>query len=182
MSETVTIGGSYTATIYGTFAGAINHLQTKFGDRYKAFLAVPPDDQKRALVSSAALLDRQGWLDAYNTFALRDAFLAPDTRPVFQLASYELAALIVEDDSITNATDQGSNVQSLQASGAGLTFFNPTSAKQGSAPRLPPILMDLVGSYLSASLVDGPNGGSGQSGSSTNPFSQCSELDRRGPW
>jgi hypothetical protein len=48
MSEVVTIGGSYTATIYGTVALATNYLQTKFGDRYTTFLAKPLDDQKRA--------------------------------------------------------------------------------------------------------------------------------------
>jgi hypothetical protein len=176
MSEVVTIGGSYTATIYGTFALATNYLQTKYGDRYTAFLGKPADDQKRALVTAAAYLDRQSWVAAYDTFAERDALQA------FKDASYELGALIVEDDSIVTVTDQGSNVQNVQASGAGVTFFNPTTSRSGSAPPMPPILMALVGAYLAASATSGPDGGSGQSGSCSNPFSACRDYDRNEPY
>jgi hypothetical protein len=181
MSEVVTIGGSYTATIHGSFANATSWMQTHPGDRYTAFLAKVPDDQKRALVAAADYFNREGWLAAYDTFAKRDSFAAPDGRFVFQIASYELGALVVEDDSVITGSDQGSNLRSIGAGSARLEFFNLTSSKQGSAPRLPPILMDLIGAYLAAPSTGGPDGGSGQAGSSTNPFSSCSDYDRNRP-
>jgi acyl CoA:acetate/3-ketoacid CoA transferase alpha subunit len=176
MSEVVTIGGLYSATIYGTVAAATNRMQTQYGERYTAFLALAADDQKRALVAAAAYIDRQSWIAAYDTFAERDALAA------FQAASYELAALIVEDESIVTVTDQGANVERVEASGAGVTFFNPTSPATGTATPLPPILMALIGAYLASSATTGPDGGSGQSGSCVNPFSSCSDYDRSDPY
>jgi hypothetical protein len=176
MSEVVTIGGSYTATIYGTFAGATAYLQTQYGDAYTAWLALAADDQKRTLAAATRFLDRQAWNEDADTFAERDA------NEAFQTASYELAALVAEDSTIIAALDQGSNIQSVNAGGAGVSYFNPTSAVRGTAPTLPPILMQLVGGYLAISEVGGPDGGESQDSCARNPFADCSDFDRKDPY
>jgi len=89
MSEVVAIG-AYNATIYGTFAAATAYLQTQYGDAYTAWLALAADDQKRTLAAATRYLDRQVWVADADTFAERDALEA------FQLASYELAAMVAD--------------------------------------------------------------------------------------
>lgn len=182
MSETVTLTGGATAQIYGTFAGAIAYLTTMFGDRYTAWLELVTDDQKRTLAAATRFLDRQTWVDAVDAFALRDALVSADGVPLFQVSSYELAALVSDDSSVLDAVDQGTNIKSADAGGAGVTYFNPTSAQRGTATKLPQALMDLVGVYLSASESVGPDGGSGSPGSCRNPFAHRSETDRTRPF
>lgn len=174
MSEVVTLTTGESATIYGTVAAAKAYIATKYGDTYAAWRALNAndDDRKRTLATAAAYLDSQPWQTAYNTFSLRDAVLA------FQTASYELAVMILADASLVAAADQGSNIQSVSAGGAGVTYFNPTTK---NAPPLPPILMRLLATYL-ASTTSVVDGGSGQSGSSSNPFDSCNDLDRSEPW
>jgi len=175
MSEVVAIG-AYNATIYGTFAAATAYLQTQYGDAYTAWLALAADDQKRTLAAATRYLDRQVWVADADTFAERDALEA------FQLASYELAAMVAEDPAVISTLDQGSNIQSVGAGGAQVTYFAPTSAKRGSAPTLPPILMQLVGGYLAISEIGGPDGGESVSNDASNPFSDCSDFDRGDPY
>lgn len=177
MSEVVTIAGTYNATIYGTFVGATAHIQTQLGDQYAAWRALSTDDQKRALVAATRCLDRQGWSEATDTFAERDAIVA------FQTACYELAALGAEDASVFTAADQGSNIQSVGAGGASITYFSQTSAQRGTAPILPAVVMALVGSYLAVSAVDvSAEGGRSGTGSCVNPFGPCRDFDREEPY
>ncbi len=174
MSEILT--GNPAGTIYGTYADAVIYVDAKYGATYRAWEALVAADRKRAQLSAAAFLDRQVWTDDYDTFAERDALEA------FQLASYELAVLIVDDPDVVAVADQGTNIQSVGAGSATVTYFNPTSARAGSAPKLPPILMDLVGAYLATGTTGGPQGGSSQSSCARNPFSDCAEFDRKEPF
>ncbi len=177
MSELVTISAGVTATIYGTYAAATAYLSAMFGDAYTAWLALIPADQKRTLVAATRYLDRQSWTDDYDTFAERDALEA------FQLASYELAALVAEDPAVIAVTDAGSNISKVNAGGAGVEYFNPTSARFGSATKLPPILQDLVGQYLAAATAGlAAIGGDGEAGCARDPFRDCAELDRKWPY
>lgn len=167
-----TLSGDVVGTIYGTVLGAETHIGSRLGDQYAAWLILGENDRNRALVSAASFLDGQVWVALADTFAKRDAI------PAFVSASYELAALIAADPDIVTAADQGSNIQSLGAGGANITYFNPTSSRGGTAPRLPPILMRLIGSYLSSSATSiGVAAPIGQAGSCRNPFAECSDYD-----
>lgn len=181
MSEVVTIG-SATATIYGTFAAATAYLSTMFGDAYTAWLALSTDDQKRTLVAATRYIDRQTWLDAYDTFAERDAFLDINSKLIFDLASYELAALVAEDPSVVTVADSGSNIKSVGAGGAFVDYFNPTSIRFGTASKLPQVIDDMIGKYLAATASTAALGGDSQSGDCVDPFSDCVDYDRTRPF
>ena len=174
MSETLV--GSPAGTIYGTYADSVIYVDAKVGDSYRAWEAETVPNRKRALLSAAAYLDRQDWIDTFDTFAERDALQA------FKDASYELAVLVVGDPEIVMLTDQGNNVARVYAGGAGVDFANPTSARTGSAPLLPPVLMALIGAYLGGSDVSTAIGGIGSAGGSYNPLSDCADYDRREPY
>lgn len=172
MSETVTIGGSYTATIYGTLVAAIEYAQTQFGSVYTSWLALSADDQKRTLAGAARFLDRQSWAAAYDTFAERDAVTA------FQFASYELAAAAAADESVLTAADAGTTVSSVSEGGSSISFFGPSR----SAGRLPPIVQDLLGAYLASVSMWSTFGGAGESGDADNPFATAADYDRTEPY
>lgn len=175
MSEVVTLTTGETATIYGTIAAAKTYIATKYGPQYDAWRALNAndDDRKRTLASATALIDQQAWLTAYNTLGLRDVVAA------FPTASYELAVMVLADPSIVTLADQGSNIQSVAASGASVSYFNPTT--KFAAP-LPPILMRLLGNYLASLTNAGPVSPSGLSGSSVNPMSECTDYVRKAPF
>lgn len=161
-------------TIYGTYAAAVIYIDGQFGDAYRAWEALDVADRKRALLGATRYLDRQVWGDDYDTFAARDAIEA------FQLACYELAALAAEDASVLGATDQSSNISSVGAGGASVTYFNPTSVESGSASKLPPILMQLLADYMGAADVV-VVGGYSQTGDCESAFSDCEDFDRSEP-
>jgi len=176
MSELVTLTTGLTATIYGTFAAAGAYIGTMLGDAYTAFLALTPDDQKRALNAAGKYIDRQAWISTANTFALRDAIA------VFPQASYELAAMAAEDSSVLAAADNGTNIKAVGAGGAFVDYFNPTSVRFGSATKLPQIVQDLLGDYLATSDAAVALGGTGSTGGTMDPFSSCSMDSRNRPF
>ncbi len=183
MSELLTlVDGITTGTIYGTDVAATNYITGMYGDSYTAWLALTADNKKRTLIAATRYIDRQGWADAVNTFALRDAYTNDAGAYLFQLASYELAALIADDASLLTAADTSSNVKGIGAGSARVDFFNPTSRTQGTASLLPPVIEVLIGAFLVANTASGPDGGTGQSGSCHNPFSSCSDYDRKEPF
>lgn len=170
MSSTVTIGTA-TETIHGTSAAAIDYVTLMYGETYTAWLALSANDQLKTLAAAVRYLNAQVWQSAYDTFAERDAVAA------FETAEYELAVLIASDSSVLANADQGSNIQSVGAGGASVSYFNPTTK---NAPKLPPVAMRLVGQYLASS--SGAVSGSYVSGSDTNPFSDCEDYDRGEPY
>lgn len=172
MSTTVSVGGG-SETIHGSSAAAIAYAAIMFGDTYTAWSALTADQQKQTLAAAVRFLNAQVWQDDYDTFAKRDAVVA------FATAEYELAVLIADDPSVVGQTDTGSNIQSLGAGSASLTFFNPTTR---GAALLPPVLMRLIGQYLSASATSTLDGGTGASGNCTNPLSACADYNRREPY
>jgi len=172
MSEVITIGTG-SETILGTYDGAVAYVETMLGTRYDTWIAANETTRKKSLVSAVRFLNAQVWSEDADTFAERDAIDA------FHNAQYELAVMIVEDSTVTDAADQGSNIQSMGAGSAQITFFNPTTK---NADPLPPILMRLVGPYLSVSMTGLLDGGASQGGSCVNPFSSCKDLDREEPY
>jgi hypothetical protein len=176
MSEAVTVTGRAPVTIYGTLASALDYIGTMFGPTFTAWIALSADDQKKTLIAALRALDSQAWNpDTAADFATRDAIA------VFPQASYELAVMIADDPTITQAQDQGTNVRAVGAGSARVEFFNPTSAQFGTAPILPPTIMRLVGQYLaSASSTSGAP--EGQAASCESPFSESSEYRRWWPF
>jgi hypothetical protein len=187
MSSIVTVGTG-SATIYGSLAGAVSYFDMSGSDASVAFraLAATSDEQKRKLVDATRFLNRIGWATGYTTFALRDALDLGtgdgDAAFPFRAASYELAAAAVVDPDVLNVDDQGTNIQSVGAGGAQVTFFSPTSAARGTASLLPRSVMDLIGPYLADAGTGLAGAGTGDSGSCENPFGPDADYDKRGVW
>ncbi len=185
MSETITFANAASARIYGSLAGALDYL----GAETDAWDDLETDETlQRLFVRAGRFLDRLPWGEDYTTFAARDALQADATADgdagyPFRVASYELARLALDDESVLTIEDQSSNIQSMGAGGASVTYFSPTSTQRGTASLLPPVLMKLVGQYLATSTADiGAEGGSSSTGSCVNPFGPCRDFDRDEPW
>lgn len=179
MSGTVSIPGvAPDPTIYGTLADAISYITARFGVAYKTWIEdVEEDDQKRTLVSARDFLDQQLWIADYDTFDKRDALDA------FKFASYELAVLVADDESVLSELDAGSNIKSASAGGAGVEFFNPSSATSATATLLPPVLQRLIGSYLGGGAADAGAGSSyGSSGGCAGEFAARDRFKRWDPY
>ena len=175
MSDTVTVSG-VSATIYGTYAAAVDYGALMYGAQYVAWTALAADDRKKTLVAATRYLDSQAWLDDYDTFAERDAVAA------FPIASFALAVLILSDATLPQNADQASNIASLGAGSAQISFLNPTSVQAGTATKLPPILQRLVGEYLAAASASSAIAALGQSGDEDSAFGDCSDYDRGEPF
>ena len=188
MSEVLTISAGVTATTYGSFAGATNYLGASGSEAAQAWRDLADDaSRKRKLVDATRALNKFAYTEDYDTFAERDVLDLgtgdDDTAFPFRAACYELAALATVDASILTVEDQGSNIQSVSAGGASVTYFSPKSAARGTASILPSVVMDLIGSYLavSADLLD-QDGGTGETGACENPFGACADYDRGDPY
>lgn len=175
MSESITFANGATARIYGTLTGALAYL----GAQSDAWDDVATDEPlQRLLVQATRYIERRGWIEEVATFDLRDALDLGtgdgDAAFPFRAAVYELAELARNDAAVLQAIDTGSNIQSLGAGGASLSFFAPTSAREGTALPMPKVIMDLVGAYL-ASGGAGTSGivpevGGGQASCAPNPW------------
>ncbi len=185
MSETITFTNGAQARIYGSRAGALGYLG---GETTDWDTVETDEDLQRLLVRASRYLDRLPWSTDYTDFDVRDAVdLADgslgDAAFPFRAAMYELARLALDDDSVLTVDDQGSNIQSMGAGGAQITFFSPTSSQRGTAAILPLPVLKLIGGYLDASADDiAAEGGDGDTGSCVNPFGPCRDFDRNEPW
>lgn len=185
MSEPITIGTG-TITIYGTFAGAVAYHDLSGSEASDAFGNLADDDaRKKKLVDATRFLNSLAYDDDYTTFAARDALDLGtgdgDEAFPFRKACYLLAGLAAADPDVLVVDDQGSNIARVYAGGAGVDFFNPTSAKSGTATVLPGPVLALIAEYLATedlSLGDS----AGETGSDENPFGPCADYDRTGSW
>lgn len=177
MSEAVTLSSGESETVYGTFANAKSYLGIMIGDAYTAWRALSDDDKKRTLATATRYLNRQAWIDTADTFAERDALTNAEGKPVFQYASYELAAVAADDPSVLASIETGSNLRAVGAGSARVEFFAPTSTAQGTSGRLPDVALQLVGAYLAASATTNSiSGGYGQSGECESQFEDSGEF------
>lgn len=168
MSELITLSGGASETIHGTYAGSITYIAMLYGDAADAWTALSADNRKRTLAAAVRYLNAQSWTAAYDTFAERDALTA------FASAQYELAVMIAADPSVASTANQGSNISSVSAGGASVSYFNPTI---DGADLLPPVLMRLIGAYLSGGASLTVIGGFGAAGAECNPFSADEDYD-----
>lgn len=166
MSESVTVGG-VSATIYGTYTAAVDYVSLAYGDTYTAWTALSADNRKRTLVAATRYLDAQTWSDDYDTFAERDS------EEAFQLACYEMAVIIAADPSVVTQLDAGSNIQSVGAGGASVTYFAPTT----DTYVLPPVVHRLLASYLGGRSGATTYTALSSTGSSCNAFTDDYERE-----
>lgn len=158
MSELITLTTA-TATIYGSLAGTRAYLGAERAEWDLASDAALSVDQKRALVKAMRFLDRLAWASAYDTFAERDAVTA------IVNASYELAALVYDDETALDSEADG--VTSISAGGDSVTY-----AVGVRRPSVPSVALSLIAPYLSTEVDDAAYDGSdGLEGGTVNPFS-----------
>jgi hypothetical protein len=177
VSALLTFANTATATIYGSLSGSLAYL----GARTTSWDAVTSDESLwRLLVQATDLINAQSWASAYDTFAERDALDlgtgGGDAAFPFRAAAYLLADISRTDPTVL-AGSPDSNVSSISDGSASVSYFSPKSIARGTATIFPKRVMDLIGQYLATSGLGGPQGGTAQEGSSTNPFSECEDFD-----
>jgi hypothetical protein len=166
MSELVTLTTA-TATIYGSRAGARAYLGAEREEWDLANDAAVTVDMKRALVKAMRFLDRLAWGTAYLTFAARDAVTA------IVNASYELGALVYDDDTALDDASDASEVTSVSAGGDSVSY-----AVGVKRPPVPGVAYALIAPYLATAVDDAAlDGSDGLEGSETNPFSLSPDED-----
>lgn len=169
MAEEVSVGGA-NVWIYGTAAGALTYYKQGIG--FDAMIALSSSDRLKRLVQAARVLTRQDWRGNRTDEATPQPLAFPRTGLIDKdgvavddatepedvaFASYELAALLNDDDATIESEEGGSNVKQLatteRVEGAvtdstSTTYFKPTIGKQGRFPRR---VQELVGLWLEAS-------------------------------
>lgn len=148
---------------------ANNYCNSQYGPTYSAWMLLSDDDKGRTLATATRFIDSFQWQGTASGVVgslptslqwprsgifVNGVELDPTVVPpqVVQ-ATFELAVMIADDPSLTQNVDAGSNVHSMGASGANLSFFRPTSAAEGTAPRLPPLIDRLIGRFLASNVA-----------------------------
>jgi len=157
---TVTIDGN-NYDVYVTVADCTEYLagDVLLSDDWST--AVNPE---QALVSATRLIDRQTWqgdrtdvpptqpLEWPRTGVTDKYGNAVDSASVPQSiidACCILAGLLVQDSTLFEQQDTGSNIRKLKAGSAEIENFKPTSAGKG-ATKFPPQVQELLGQYLAS--------------------------------
>lgn len=97
------------------------------------------DDAKgRALVTATRTLDRQQWLDAYNTPELRAEV------PNIVNASIEMAFALMDGSDLQNQQSTAERIRSMQAGSVSITNFRGID----TPTRFPQIVQELLRGYL----------------------------------
>lgn len=155
-------GAAAPIEVYGGSDACDSYLAAAIGDGSDAYAAADPNTRLKLLVSATRFIERQDWRGTSTTPAVGGTTLDwprtgidgvdPSTVPLSLVeAVFELVALLADDPDVLAATDSGSNVSSLGAGSAQISFFRPTSITDGNATYLPPVLNQLVGQWLATS-------------------------------
>lgn len=182
--------------VYGGLTNATDYIGAMIGDAYTAWRALTADDMKRTLVAATRYIDEQDWQGTANAFGgttlqwPRDsvlkstgvAYTNAEELALIQQAAFELAAAAADDPDVFSAIDASSNIQAVTAGGAGVTFFNPTSIRDGSATKLPPIVMRLIGKFLAAPSASSAAFGSAGGEAEDSIFGSGNDMDRGEPF
>lgn len=166
-------------SVYAITTDAVADADGYFGARLGAasWTAATTLSKQQALVSATRMLDRRATFSGTKTVAAqalqwpRDSAtrcgeaVTDGTIPnEIVYGMFELALSLLVDADIQNAANNGSNVESVKAGSAGVSFFVPT-ATSGDATIFPTPVMELVRCYLDsasdvaagAPFVDGTN-------------------------
>jgi hypothetical protein len=163
---TVTISGQV-FDIYGTQAAAKVYFSAALSGA--AFLGAADLTQKKALVSSTRMIDRQSWAGQKTSPAQpldfpRTGLVDEDGLPVssatvplaVEEASYELASALISDPTLETAPASGSNVRRLRTRDkvdvieqeVETEYFRPTLLVFG---RFPTVVQELLRPFLGGS-------------------------------
>ena len=155
------------------------YIGAAYGPTYTAWLTLSDDDASRTLVSATRYLDQQPWQgkatgigeDGSPTtlqwprsgVVVGGVAIDSTTIPTeITEATFELAVMIAASPGLVNKLDQGSNVQAANAGGGtGVAFFAPTSARNGTATVLPPMIQRMVGKFLASATSSTSEGSAG---------------------
>lgn len=146
---TVTIGAD-TFDIYGTEAGAATYFRARLGA--SAWNSAGSSDKKRGLVSATRWIDSARWQGAPTASGQALAFprtglldcdgVAVDDSTVpaeVDQACYELALKLLEDPTLVDNVNSGSDEKRLKAGSAEIEFFrNASSSLPGGGASLFP--------------------------------------------
>jgi hypothetical protein len=169
---------------------ALDYLQDAFGPTYDAWTALDTSMQQKTLNQAARYLNVLPWQGTPTgplgsdpaSLVWPRTGVTVDGVAIDSLTTpsdvthgqFELAVLINTDPTLPGKLDQGSNIQAANAGGGtGVTFFAPTSARQGTATVLPVIVQRLVGKYLA---MPDDAGSFGASGKSCSAFRQSAQF------
>lgn len=164
-----TIGG-VDFEVYGGVTAIANYLLGSSSAGAAAFRGLGSDDQKRRLIDATRYIDEQRWQGAATALAggtattlqfprtgltdLAGASLDATNVPAALIAAVsEMSAVLAIDTEAASAVDTGSNVQSLGAGPASLSFFRPTSAQDGTATTMPVVVNRLIGRWLASAAA-----------------------------
>ena len=93
----------------------------------------------QALVTATRILDRQRWLDAYDTQVEREGVEA------IQDASIEMALALLDGSDFQTEQTTAQKLQSIRAGSVNLSYFR---GAEGRASRFPTIVNELLRDYL----------------------------------
>lgn len=95
--------------------------------------------RSQALVTATRILDRQRWVDAYDTQAEREDV------PAIQDACSEMALALLQGSDLQTEQTTGQKLQSISAGSVSLTYFR---GADGRPHRFPTIVWELLRDYL----------------------------------
>lgn len=169
----VTISGT-NATVFGSLAGATTYFALALGGT--GWSAASGTDRQKALVSATRWMQRLGLVDPSDgSTIVPDVADAGVPVPV-QEGAYELADALLTDAEAQAATSTGSNVKSVKAGSAEVTFFRATNGTP-----LPTVAFQLLRPYLASQQSTGDgDGGVGSYASGTDGESSFSDGDAWG--
>jgi hypothetical protein len=166
-------------TVYGSVAGLTAYANSSL-TWFAAWFAATVDDRARAMVEASKLLDRQAW-DGSGVGWPRTGVTAlpPSKVPVVDGVTpdeiidgaYELALAMLAKPAVVAGTSTSSNVQSVGAGSATVSFFSPVTGG-----RFPDRVMELIGWAFAGSSSSDTIAPMGSYASGTDG---CSQFDRR---
>jgi hypothetical protein len=158
---TITISG-VNHSVYAITSNAVTDADAYFGARLgaTAWTGSATLGKQQALVSARRMMDRRAKFNGTKTVASQDTEFprnsatkcgeaVPDGTVPDDIVygQFELALSLLVDAEIQNAPNNGSNVESVKAGSAAVSFFVPT-ATSGDASIFPTAVMELVQCYL----------------------------------
>lgn len=194
MAYTVSIAGvAPDPEVYAGLVKATAYIGGSFRPEAARWRGLAEDDKERTLVDATRYVDERSW-DGDATlsgttlqFPRSGGAITDDAATqlaIVEKAVCELAMAIAADPTLPTAIDAGSNIKVLDADGARIEFFAPTSAVEGTAPRMPAIVQRLLGRYSAPANAGAlPTGGGASFGTDgESAFDDCDELDRSRPY